>query len=45
MFLGNKYRFILFFGDYDELEAVLRESFSLWEDFKREFLAEYPKPM
>ena len=34
-----------FFGDYDELEAVLRESFSLWEDFKREFLAEYPKPM
>ena len=28
-----------FFGDYDELEAVLRESFSLWEDFKREFLA------
>ena len=34
-----------FFGDYDELEAVLRESFSLWEDFKRVFLAEYPKPM
>ena len=34
-----------FFGDYDELEAVLRESFSLWEDFTREFLAEYPKPM
>ena len=34
-----------FFGDYDELEAVLRESFSLWEDFKRELLAEYPKPM
>ena len=34
-----------FFGDYDELEAVLRESFSLWEAFKREFLAEYPKPM
>ena len=34
-----------FFGDYDELEAVLRESFSLWGDFKREFLAEYPKPM
>ena len=34
-----------FFGDYDELEAALRESFSLWEDFKREFLAEYPKPM
>lgn len=28
------------YGDYDELEDVLRGSFEIWEDFKKEFLKE-----